>query len=252
MVKLSAVIITFNEERNIERCIRSLDGVADEVIVVDSLSTDSTVSIAESLGARVIPQKFLGHIEQKNFALAQAANDHCISLDADEALDQTLKQSVLAAKANFHADGYTMNRLTNYCGKWIKHCGWYPDTKLRLVNKKLGGWTGLNPHDRYELKKGSRIQHLKGDLLHYSFYTIDEHKRQIEKFTDISAKAKQQAGVRSSWLKIAVKPVAKFVKSYLLQLGVLDGYYGWVICTQSARATYLKYYKLLKLERIAA
>lgn len=252
MVKLSAVIITYNEERNIERCIRSLDGVADEVIVVDSLSTDKTVQIAESLGARVIPQKFLGHIEQKNFALAQATHDHCISLDADEALDEILKQSVLEAKANFHADGYTMNRLTNYCGQWIKHCGWYPDTKLRLVNKKLGAWTGVNPHDRYELKKGSKSLHLKGDLLHYSFYTIDEHKLQIEKFTDISAQAKLQAGIRSSWLKIAIKPVAKFIKSYLLQLGVLDGYYGWIICTQSARATYLKYYKLLKLQRLAA
>jgi glycosyltransferase involved in cell wall biosynthesis len=252
MVKLSAVIITFNEERNIERCIRSFEGVADEVIVVDSLSKDKTVAIAESLGARVIHQKFLGHIEQKNFALSQATYDHCISLDADEALDETLKQSVLDAKANFIADGYTMNRLTNYCGQWIKHCGWYPDTKLRLVNKKLGSWTGVNPHDRYELQKGSKIVHLNGDLFHYSFYTIYEHKLQIEKFTDISAKAKQQAGIRSSWLKILIKPIAKFVKSYFLQLGLLDGYHGWIICTQSARATYLKYFKLLKLQRLAA
>lgn len=248
MIKLSAVIITFNEERNIERCIRSVQGIADEVLVVDSLSTDRTVEIAESLGARVIHQKFLGHIQQKNFALAEATFDHCISLDADEALDETLQKSVLAAKSNFECDGYSMNRLTNYCGQWIKHCGWYPDTKLRLVNKKLGAWKGVNPHDRYELQTGSKIQHLKGDLLHYSFYTIDEHKRQIEKFTDISAKAKFEAGIRSSWTKVIVKSIAKFIKSYILKRGFLDGYYGWVICTQSTRATYLKYYKLLKLQ----
>jgi glycosyltransferase involved in cell wall biosynthesis len=248
MIKLSAVIITFNEERNIERCIRSVQGIVDEVLVVDSLSTDRTVEIAESLGARVIHQKFLGHIQQKNFALAEATFDHCISLDADEALDETLQKSVLDAKSNFDCDGYSMNRLTNYCGQWINHCGWYPDIKLRLVNKKLGAWKGVNPHDRYELQTGSKIQHLKGDLLHYSFYTIDEHKRQIEKFTDISAKAKFEAGIRSSWPKVIVKSIAKFIKSYILKRGFLDGYYGWVICTQSTRATYLKYYKLLKLQ----
>ncbi len=248
MIKLSAVIITFNEERNIERCIRSVQGIVDEVLVVDSLSTDRTVEIAESLGARIIHQKFLGHIQQKNFALAEATFDHCISLDADEALDETLQKSVLDAKSNFDCDGYSMNRLTNYCGQWINHCGWYPDIKLRLVNKKLGAWKGVNPHDRYELQTGSKIQHLKGDLLHYSFYTIDEHKRQIEKFTDISAKAKFEAGIRSSWTKVIVKSIAKFIKSYILKRGFLDGYYGWVICTQSTRATYLKYYKLLKLQ----
>ena len=124
MIKLSAVIITFNEERNIERCIRSVQGIVDEVLVVDSLSTDRTVEIAESLGARVIHQKFLGHIQQKNFALAEATFDHCISLDADEALDETLQKSVLDAKSNFDCDGYSMNRLTNYCGQWINHCGW--------------------------------------------------------------------------------------------------------------------------------
>lgn len=249
MVKLSAVIITFNEERNIERCILSLDGVAEEVVVVDSLSTDKTVEIAESLGARVIHQKFLGHIQQKNFALEQATYDHCISLDADEALDETLRNSVLAAKQNFSAQGYSMNRLTNYCGQWIRHCGWYPDTKLRMFDKRLGAWKGVNPHDRYELQTGSKIEHLKGDLLHYSFYTVEEHKQQIEKFSEISSKAKFESGVRSSWAKIITKSTAKFFKGYILKLGFLDGYYGWIICTQSAKANYLKYYKLLKLQR---
>ena len=249
MINLSAVIITFNEERNIARCLESLAGIADELVVIDSLSTDRTVEIAESFGARVISQKFLGHIEQKNFALEQARYDHAISLDADEALDDTLRASILKVKEHFSSDGYSMNRLTNYCGQWIRHCGWYPDIKLRLINQKLGSWQGVNPHDRYELRNGSKIKHLKGDLLHYSFYSIDEHERQIDKFSDISANAKYESGIRSSWLKIIVKTGAKFLKTYVIKLGFLDGYYGWVICTKSAKANFLKYHKLLKIQR---
>lgn len=249
MDKISVVIITLNEERNIERCIKSVTEVADEVLVIDSLSADSTKKIAESLGARVIEQPFLGHIEQKNFAKHQATHDWVLSLDADEALSEQLKLSILGIKKMGLQGGYTMNRLTNYCGKWIKHSGWYPDVKLRLFRKDDGNWTGVNPHDRYELDSTSKVEHLSGNLLHYSFYTMEEHRAQIEKFSDISSRAKYSKGIRSNRLKVIVKPVAKFLKSFVIKRGFQDGYYGWIIATYSAYATYLKYSKLLQIQR---
>lgn len=250
MDKISAVIITLNEERNIERCIKSVLAVADEILVIDSLSTDKTTAIAESFGVKVIKQSFLGHIEQKNFAKNQAAHVWVLSLDADEALSDQLRDSILEEKTLGLSGGYSMNRLTNYCGKWIKHSGWYPDVKLRLFRKDDGGWTGVNPHDRYVLSSGSTLKHLPGDLLHYSFYTMEEHRAQIEKFSTISSQAKYAKGIRSNVLKVWVKPAAKFLKSFVLKRGFLDGYYGWIIATYSAYATYLKYSKLLKIQRL--
>ncbi|MEQ9186733.1 MAG: glycosyltransferase family 2 protein [Cryomorphaceae bacterium] len=248
MQELSVVIITLNEERNIARCIESVKGLASEVVVVDSLSTDRTKAIAESMGARVVEQAFLGHIEQKNFALKQARHSITLSLDADEALEDELRSAVRAVLARFDKDGYVMNRRTNFCGKWIRHGGWYPDAKLRLFRKGAGEWTGTNPHDRFELHAGRKQGKLKGDILHYSFYSVEEHLAQIEKFSGISARAKFEEGVRSTWLKIGVKTAAKFIKGYIFKLGILDGYYGWVIAKNSAYATYLRYYKLLQLQ----
>lgn len=248
-VKLSVVILTFNEERNIARCIESVKELADDLLVVDSLSSDRTQEIAKSLGARIIEQPFLGYREQKNFALDKAEFDHVLSLDADEALDEKLYQSVVAAKQSFSKNGYSMNRLTNYCGKWIHHSGWYPDTKIRLFDKRKARWKGRNPHDRLEMDSGSDVGHLKGDILHYSFYTIDEHKAQIKRFSEISAKARFEEGQRASYLKVFGSPIVKFVKSYFLKLGILDGYYGWLICRYSAYATYKKYKLLMQLQQ---
>ncbi len=249
MELLSVVIITLNEERNIGRCLGSVQHIADEVIVVDSLSKDRTAEIARSMGAKLVEQPFLGHIEQKNFAIEQASHNLVLSLDADEALDDNLVKNVQDIKEKLVEDGYVMNRLTNYCGKWIRHCGWYPDRKIRLFKKDAGSWKGTNPHDLFTLNEGKTKGRLSGDILHYSFYTIAEHDRQIEKFTDIAAKAKYDEGARSSLLKLMVKPTAKFVKAFIIKAGFLDGYYGWVISTKSAYASYLRYKKLLALQR---
>lgn len=248
MLKISAIILTLNEERNIARCIDSLVGVADEIIVVDSFSADKTEEIVAQYKAKFVKQKFLGYIEQKNFALALASHDHVLSLDADEALTSELKESVLRVKENFDCDGYFMNRLTNYCGQWIKHSGWYPDRKMRLFNRTKGKWKGTNPHDKYVLNKVSKTAELSGDLLHYTFYTVDEHKKQVENFSSIAAQAKYNQGVRSNWFKVLVKPIARFVKGYLLKAGFLDGYYGWLIGIYSAKATFLKYRRLMKIQ----
>jgi len=246
MPKLSVVIITFNEERNIGRCLDSVVGIADEVVVVDSFSTDKTEEICRSKGAKFVQHTFPGHIEQKNYALTQSIYPHVLSLDADEALNDTLRKNILAVKENWTCDGYEMNRLTNYCGSWIHHCGWYPDTKLRLFDKTKGKWGGMNPHDRYEMP-GAKIAKLKGDILHYSYYTTEDHYKQIEYFTNILAKAMYKRGKKANLFKLYFSPVVKFVKDYFFRLGFLDGYAGWQVCRLSAWATYVKYSKLKAL-----
>lgn len=250
-IKLSAAIICFNEEDKIARCIESLKKVADEIVVVDSFSTDKTVEIikrlSQSLPIKLIQNAFEGHIEQKNFALDQCSHDYVLSLDADEALSPELEASILEVKNNFTANGYRFHRLTNYNGFWVRHCGWYPDTKLRLVKKSAARWQGVNPHDILELKEGTS-DFLKGDLLHYSYDSISDHVAQTNRFTTISAKASYKLGKRSSLFKIVTRPVLKFLKDYFLKLGFLDGRYGLIICTINGLSAFLKYSKIKELQ----
>lgn len=244
MLKLSVIIITFNEEKNIGRCLESIKEVADDIVVVDSFSTDGTEEICKKYGVRFYTHAFEGHIEQKNYALTLSQYPHVLSLDADEALDETLRKSIQEVKANWVCDGYEMNRLTNYCGSWIKHCGWYPDRKLRLYDKSKGTWGGTNPHDKYELNSGAKLGYLKGDILHYSYYTIQDHYKQIEYFTTISSKELFKKGKHASIIKVVFSPVVKFIQCYFIKLGFLDGAAGFTICRLSAWAGYLKYSKL--------
>ncbi|HRY97541.1 MAG TPA: glycosyltransferase family 2 protein [Bacteroidales bacterium] len=249
MPALSAVILTFNEEHNIGRCIDSVAGLAEDIVVVDSFSTDATEEICREKGVRFIRHPFEGYIQQKNWALTQARFDHCLSLDADEALSPALRSSIEALPGVWDAEGYTMNRLTNYCGRWIRHCGWYPDVKLRLFDRRLGSWEGINPHDEYRLRKGGRTRHLRGDILHYSYYTISDHIRQVEHFSSVAAGALHEKGVRAGWVKLYLSPTAKFFRDYLLNAGFLDGFEGFTICRVSALATFIKYAKLRHLHK---
>jgi glycosyltransferase involved in cell wall biosynthesis len=249
MIRLSCAIITYNEERNIARCLDSLAGIADEIVVVDSGSTDKTEDICKKYGVKFVYHPFEGHIEQKNFAITQCTSDFILSLDADEALSEELKKSIIAVKNNWEKDGYTFNRLTNYCGKWVHHCGWYPDTKLRLFKKGKGKWGGSNPHDRYELNDKGKTEKIKGDLLHYSYYTIKDHLTQINKFSGIAAKVAFEEGKRSSIILMLVKPGFKFFRDYILKLGILDGSTGFIICRMSMFASFSKYAKLYELQR---
>lgn len=248
MIKLSVVIITYNEERNIERCLLSVKEVADEIIVLDSFSSDKTQQICLKHGVSFHQHAFDGHIQQKNRAISHASNPHVLSLDADEALDETLIASIKTVKTNFEKPGYYINRLTNYCGHWVKHCGWYPDAKLRLWDSRLGHWTGINPHDKYELFEGDKnTGHLKGDILHYSYYSVEDHYKQVEYFTTIASKAYFEQGKRAPFYKLILNPTAKFIDHYLLHLGFLDGAAGFRISKISAYAAYLKYKKLRHL-----
>ena len=247
-VPLSVVILTKNNERDIQRCLESVHEIADEIVVVDSYSTDRTEEICAGFQLRFIQHPFEGHIEQKNWAITQAKYPHILSLDSDEALDDRLKHSVIDVKNDRQHDGYTMNRLTNYCGKWIKHCGWYPDTKLRLWDSRKGHWTGINPHDRYEMTEGASTRHLAGDILRYSYYSIKEHVDQTNWFTDLSAKEYLDRGKKGRMVNVLLNPAFSFVKSYLLKGGWLDGYYGFVISILAAQSTFLKYTKLRHLQ----
>ena len=249
-IRISVAIITFNEEKNIERCIQSVLPIADEILVLDSFSEDKTKEICSKYEVVFKQHIFDGHIQQKNRAIEYTTNEYVLSLDADEALSTKLLASIKSIKENWGSvDGYYMNRLTNYCGKWINHCGWYPDTKLRLFKKGKGHWTGTNPHDKFEVENDKNTSKLKGDLLHYSYYTIKQHLDQVNYFTDILAKEQYQTK-GASILKILISPWIKFIKDYFIKLGILDGYYGFVVCFVSSFATFIKYAKIRRLQKV--
>jgi glycosyltransferase involved in cell wall biosynthesis len=248
-VALSVVILTLNEEANIRRCIESVTGIADEIVVVDSFSTDRTEAICRQFNVRFIQHRFEGFIEQKNWAIDQARCDHVLSLEGDEALSPALHQSIKAAKANWTHDAFYFNRLSRYCGQWIRHSGWYPDQKLRLWNKRIGRFGGRNPHDRFILNEGATKRFLKGDLLHYAFSSISEHMALANRYSDIKAANLYASGKQGSWGNVLVNPAWKFMRDYFFKLGLLDGFYGLVICAIGAQANFLKYVKLMEKKR---
>jgi len=248
MIKLSAVVITFNEEKNIARCIESLRPVADEIIIVDSLSTDKTKEICEHYQVRFIEQKFLGYVEQKNFAMQLASFEHVLSLDADEALDEHLQDEILKIKKDFKCDGYKFNRLTQYVDQWIWHCGWYPDTKLRIVKKNIAKWVGDNPHDALEVQ--GTVAHIEGNLLHYSYDSISGHVLQSDRFSSIEAQSLFKRGKKATLTKFVTRPLFQFFKDYILKKGFLDGRYGFIICCLNSLYVFLKYAKMIDLERL--
>lgn len=248
MKKLSVIIITFNEERNIRRCIESVRDIADEIVVVDSMSTDSTEEICNTLGVRFFSQKWLGYSEQKNFANSLASNDWILSIDADEALSEELKKSITELKKRDFDEHnvFCLNRLTNYCGHWIRHCGWYPDRKIRIWNRNVGKWKG-EIHETIEFTTETKDNLLRGDMLHYSFNTPEDFEKQMTKFALMRGKHYFMKGRRNAGLNIIFSPIYAFIKHYIFQLGFLDGADGLHICRITAKTTKLKYKTLKKL-----
>lgn len=249
MQPLSVVIITFNEEKYIERCIDSVIEIADEVIILDSFSNDRTVEIARIKGAVVHQQEFPGYGAQKNAALQLCSHDLVLSLDADEALDATLAREIQREKEKTGFDGYTMNRCTSYCGKFIRHGSWYPDRKLRLFDKKVARWSDDMIHEKVEISPAAKMKHLKGDILHFSFNSIEDHVAQNNKFSTISADTLFSKGRRTNVFKVIINPLWAFILSYLIRLGFLDGLYGFVVAINISHLTFLKHTKLMTLQR---
>jgi len=250
MISLAVVIITFNEEKNIMRCMQSVKSIADEIIVVDSFSTDRTGEIVNAAGGKFHLRTFEGYGDQKNAAAAFSSFDHILFLDADEFLSPELSASIAEQKANgFPFDGYTMNRLNNYCGKWIRHGSWYPDKKLRLAHRKKAVWNLDLVHESLEMQESSRIHHLHGDLLHYTYSNFDEHVEKNIKYSWLSAQLLYNRGKRVKAIKAFINPFWAFFTSYFLRAGFLDGFYGFVIAVNIAHLTFLKYTKLYQLQQ---
>ena len=247
MAHFSVVIISLNEERNIGRCLDSVRGLTDDIVVIDSGSTDRTIEICKNKGARVIHQPWLGYSAQKNFGHGQASCDFILSLDADEALSEDLRLSISELTGTPAHLVYEMNRITNYCGKWIRHCGWYPDQKPRFFDRRIAKWDGAAIHEDLYVEPGHSRGFLKGDILHYSYYSIADHIQQIDLFTEINAIELFEKGKKVSLFKLIYCTPVRFIRDYFIQLGLLDGYYGYVICRLSAEATFLKYLKLKQL-----
>lgn len=245
MVNISATIITVNEEHAIARAIGSLT-FCDEVVVVDSGSTDRTVELAASLGARVVHNSWPGYANQKNLAAASATHDWILSIDADEAVGPELAASIRRWKAEEpRCAGYEFPRLARYCGRWIRHSGWYPDRKVRLYRRDLGRWVGQYVHESVEV--AGPVGQLEGDLLHFTCDTLEEHRATIARYTSLAAREIHDAGRTVRSYRLLVSPLYSFVKSYLLQRGFLDGVAGYTIARMAAQYVYLKYSKARRL-----
>lgn len=249
-MNISAVIITQDEERNIARCLDSLAGVADEVVVVDSGSTDATAEICASHNSQFSIlnfqfHKWQGYDCQKNHANSLATHPWVLSIDADEALSPTLRKSLLTLKAT-EPDIHTVfdvNRLNNYCGHWIHHSGWYPDRKTRLWYRDTAQWTG-SVHEELRYTCVPRHILLDGDLLHYTYYSVADHAARQVKYATLAAEKSLNEGKRVRSSDLWIKPAWTFFRNYLLRLGFLDGHAGYIVCRMSAFYTFIKYANL--------
>ena len=246
MIKISAVVITFNEEESIGRCINSLKPVADEIIVVDSFSKDSTRSICIESGVKFIEHAFEGHIQQKNFALTLAENSFVLSLDADEYLSEELVNSILQVKGNATHQAYSMNRLTAIAGRWIYSTDWYPDKKIRLWNKDIGKWGGYNPHDTVILNPDITVAHLKGNLMHDGYEDYHDLMVKAAQYARIYAYAHQYKK-SSSIFTVLYKSFYTFFRNYIIKFGFVSGFDGLVISYANACYTFFKYSILREL-----
>lgn len=245
---LSLVVITLNEERNIERCLKSVP-FASEVIVVDSFSSDQTAALAQNFGAVVIQEKWRGFGAQKAFAAEKARYDWILSLDADEALSPELQEEIIARFASLDPlTGYRLPRLSYHLGRWIRYGGWYPDYQLRLFNRKHASWTPVALHEKVQ---ASRTQKFEKPIFHWVFQGVSDQVRTNDKYSSLSAEELFNKGKRFSYLKLIFKPYFKFFEAYLFKRGFLDGLPGFIIAIGASYSLFLKFAKLWELERIS-
>jgi glycosyltransferase involved in cell wall biosynthesis len=240
-MKITATIITLNEERHIARAIESLR-CCDEIVVIDSGSADRTTELAENLGARVIESPWRGYAGQKNWAAERANYDWILSLDADEALSEGLEGEIWNLKKNGpKCDAYTMPRLAQYLGRWILHCGWYPDRKVRLYNRHKARWVGDFVHESVQVR--GHLGHLESNLLHFTCDSLSEHLKTMDRYTTLAAEELVSRKTRVGWRHMILDPAWTFTKTYFVHRGFLDGIEGLTIAYMAALYTFLKYAK---------
>jgi len=247
---LSVSIITCNEEANLKRCLESVGSLAEEIVVVDSGSTDATEQVARKFGAHFEFAPWPGHVAQKTRALNRCTRPWVLCLDADEALTPELAASISNAlnDPTPGIDGFTVNRRTWYLGAWIWHA-WYPEWRLRLVRREQAQWAGLDPHDRLEVN--GNLGRLRGDLLHYSFRNLEDQLQRTIRYAMISAAAYAAAGRRFHWHQLLLSPWVAFLKHLILKQGFRDGWRGWLISIIRGIDVFAKYAFLLERERAA-
>ncbi len=240
-MKITATIITLNEERKIARAIESLR-CCDEILVLDSGSVDRTVELAEKLGARVVDRPFKNYAEQKNLAASEASHDWILSIDADEALSEALEGEIWNLKKNGpRYDAYTVPRLAQYLGRWILHSGWHPDRKVRLFDRNKARWVGDFVHESVHV--AGRVGHLESNLLHFTCDSLSEHLKTMDRYTTLAAEELVARKTPLGLERLILDPPWTFVKTYLLQRGFLDGVEGLTIAYMAALYAFLKYAK---------
>jgi glycosyltransferase involved in cell wall biosynthesis len=254
-MKISACLITLNEERNLPRCLASVAPLVDEVVVVDSASTDGTAAVAEQFGARVVQKEWLGYVGQKNFAIAQAAHPWVLSIDADEEISPELAAAIRRVKDDPAADspgapaGYEISRLVFYRNKWIRHGDWYPDRLVRLFRRDRARFTGGRVHEKLELD--GEFLTLPGHLHHYTYANAADRTARCAKYARLWAETAHEERRAAGPLSAPLHAVARFLKGYVLKRGFLDGAVGWDIAMGNAREVWLKYALLRELNRAA-
>ncbi len=246
--KLTSTIITFNEERNIARCIDALLPVSDEIIVLDSFSTDHTVAICKEKGVKVEQREWKGYSNAKNYLNQLASNEYIFSVDADEAPDQQLQAAIIKIKKEGLTGTYAVNRLTNYCGQWIKYSGWYPDVKTRIFPNSKSHWKGEFVHEELIVEDDSSAVLLEGHLNHYSYYSRKEHRERADRYSHLTAKKMAKMGKRASVFRPYISAVGRFIGMYFIKKGFLDGRAGLQIACISAQSNIYKYKELRRLQ----
>lgn len=248
--KISLVVITKNEERNIERCLRSVDGIVDEIIIFDSYSTDQTEEICSRFKAKFFKVDWQGYANTKNSANAQATFDWILSLDADEELDTELRNEILSAKKTLNDfQGYQIRRKPFFCGKEIKYSGWNHDEKIRLFNRKYAKWIGNYVHEKLYLDPKTKIKKLKGYCHHYTVATLAESVNANNRYSELQMQEIIEKDGRVTLYHLVLKPFFEFFRCYFIKRGFLDGWAGFILSVENSHAKFLKFAKV-KIERM--